>query len=266
MDFVSAGLSDERAHTARCETRLRAHLELLRPGGLRLGDAVLKWYDLAPTNARSLCDSGSCSTKSERRLEGGSSLHRRLASSSCTAAERASTSARVDVAERQRALGDGLGEGRRQRCPLTWPLGEPSTDVLRLGAGSRLPFWKRPGVSSSELRVTSRETDISQGLLWRVWRTSWSRRLTRVHSFPESSEWLRLGAARRSRHHALVDGRGPRRRARFWRRSRLPPRRVSPCSARTRLARPGRVSLEGCSFVVSACGAAGSTRIATKGG
>ena len=147
MDFTRArggGMSAlERTVSVSQEYRHVEKIVCPEPS-LALDDTVLKWYDIAPDDAPvPLGDPGrsrdaACGTRAapatlgdagRARLRRPPSLRRGLL-----------LPARLHVAQRERALGDGVGEGRRRRrlLPAVADRGRAPPDVLRVGARSRL--------------------------------------------------------------------------------------------------------------------------------
>ena len=113
--------------------------KLIRPApAIALEEAVLKWYDIAPATSPCRPSPGAGAREPARRRGRGSLesrddlgfviLHR--------CGESFYFLIVCHLAQRQRGLGDGLGEGRRQptRLPAVAARGDAPPDVLRLGA------------------------------------------------------------------------------------------------------------------------------------
>ena len=133
--------------------------KLIRPApAITLGDAVLKWYDIAPADepvpSRCTCLRARNSARSGRvgsarlvgraRLRDPAPLRRELL-----------LPHRLDLAQRQRALGDGVGEGRRRRGLLPARGRSRGRTARRSACGSsaRSGTSSRRGAASSARRA-----------------------------------------------------------------------------------------------------------------
>ena len=151
---------------------------------LALGDTILKWYNVAPDDAPVPSRSGP-SRACLRDASAAISSARSASSASCPPSLRRGLllPPRLHLAQRERAVGDGLGEERRERRPLPpWPTdGRAPTHVLRVGARGRVP---RPGGVDPLPPFTTR-----QGREGRVPARRLLRRRLTV-SVPEGTELL----------------------------------------------------------------------------
>ena len=157
----------------RSQARLRHSSKLVRPEArLTLGEVLLKWYDIAPAEApvplavralarRNLRDGAKSGTLALSGELGFVILHR--------CGESFYFLIVVHLAQRQRALADRLGEGRRRRDRVP-PVGgrrDTPADVLRLGARRRLARATGVEPIPAQLARRVREGDLPARLLRR---------------------------------------------------------------------------------------------------